>query len=859
MSAWAFPTALLLLGLTSESLQGGLPPSSLGLGKGLGGSNGYRSGFGNGRGLGAQPGPPAQNGYGAGIGGGAKPQKPGVSPGFRNGNGLGVETLPGAAAQPGYGNALGAGAFPGLGAQLGFGARNGIGAGAFPGAGIGGAVKPQKPGLSAGNGLGAGAFPGAGAQPGPQGDLPTPFVNLPRLDRRIGERAGVQVSQLQMALDQVERGPAEVEGGGPEGALQGPSPAGFSSGFGGIGKPQKPGFGTRNGAQPGPPAQNGYGAGFGGSVQTQKPGFGDGNGLGAQPGFVGNMKPQKPGESYPGLISLHGPPESEPPTPCLLALRSGHGLGVGLPGAEDPEGLAAGTKPQKPGFGNGNGLGVQPGPAAPVGYGPGVAEAMKPQKSDLGGSASPLKPGYMLPLGHGLQLLPGLGTGLKPQKPGYGNGNGLGAQPGPCSGGVLANPPTPGIPSDKGGGWGLKSQPPLPGQDGKFPGHQSPNGYGPGAGLGFGGGLRPQKVGLGYGNGGLGAGFFPEARQQPGFPGANGFLNGQAAGPRGFPWPFLRAWGAALKPRYGVGGTYPEVGSQPGGPEVKRGSNGPLGNGFGGCTGGNPDLWEEQIVALRPPVTSALAFDWLECGSARLRLAGPLRETLGHLLEGQGLRELRARGPGAAAVAKLAAPLPRSRSHPRLARARVHSRQGRSRVSLSLTPPPAPSLPHPPLPGLPPGLSPAPPPPPSVLALAELPPLPALPLRPAPPAPWGPGAHVALPELPPEACVPAPPAAALALQDLPRLPAPAPLPAHLPLPPLPEAAAAATPGPVGARGRPPLIAEPPPQPLPPLPARPSPFNLLAPPVPRDSWPLPALPPPLPPPPPPSYFFLSPPC
>lgn len=40
--------------------------------------------------------------------------------------------------------------------------------------------------------------------------------------------------------------------------------------------------------------------------------------------------------------------------------------------------------------------------------------------------------------------------------------------------------------------------------------------------------------------------------------------SGQAAGPRGFPWPFLRAWGAALKPRYGVGGTYPEVGSQPG-------------------------------------------------------------------------------------------------------------------------------------------------------------------------------------------------------------------------------------------------------------------------------------------------------
>ncbi|MEJ1287464.1 hypothetical protein NN561_018483 [Cricetulus griseus] len=151
------------------------------------------------------------------------------------------------------------------------------------------------------------------------------------------------------------------------------------------------------------------------------------------------------------------------------------------------------------------------------------------------------------------------------------------------------------------------------------------------------------------------------------------------------------------------------------------------------------------------------------------------------------------------------------------------------------------------------------PPPPSALALAELPPLPALPLRPELLAPWGPGVHLALPELPPEVCAPAPPAAALALQDLPRLPAPAPPPAHLPLPPLPEAAVAAIPGPVGARGRPPLLAEPPPQPLPPLPARPSPFTLLAPPLPREPWPLPVFPPPLPPPPPPPYFFLSPPC
>lgn len=32
-------------------------------------------------------------------------------------------------------------------------------------------------------------------------------------------------------------------------------------------------------------------------------------------GFVGSMKPQKPGESYPGLVFLHGPPESECPHP----------------------------------------------------------------------------------------------------------------------------------------------------------------------------------------------------------------------------------------------------------------------------------------------------------------------------------------------------------------------------------------------------------------------------------------------------------------------------------------------------------------------------------------------------------------
>nr|XP_045368644.1 glycine rich extracellular protein 1 [Camelus bactrianus] len=194
--------------------------------------------------------------------------------------------------------------------------------------------------------------------------------------------------------------------------------------------------------------------------------------------------------------------------------------------------------------------------------------------------------------------------------------------PGPCNGGVppllLPRPPTPGVPSDKVGGWGLKSQPPPPMQNGKFPGYQPPNGYGPEAELGFGGGLKPQKVGFGYGNGGPGAGVFPEAHPQPGFPGADGFRNGygeeapehpeviapapEGNGPTGALggslWPSLQPWGAALKPGYGARSAYPrgpygqlrpELGPGPsGGPEVKRGSSGPLGNGYGGrCPFGN--------------------------------------------------------------------------------------------------------------------------------------------------------------------------------------------------------------------------------------------------------------------------------
>ncbi|XP_032462280.1 DNA-binding protein Rfx5-like [Phocoena sinus] len=73
-------------------------------------------------------------------------------------------------------------------------------------------------------------------------------------------------------------------------------------------------------------------------------------------------------------------------------------------------------------------------PQKPVyrnGLGVGAFPGEGPQPG-LGGGLSPPKPGYMS--WNGLQLPPGLGGGLKPQKPGYGNGNGLGAQPGEGAG-----------------------------------------------------------------------------------------------------------------------------------------------------------------------------------------------------------------------------------------------------------------------------------------------------------------------------------------------------------------------------------------------------------------------------------------
>nr|KAF6439617.1 hypothetical protein HJG63_000114 [Rousettus aegyptiacus] len=396
-----------------------------------------------------------------------------------------------------------------------------------------------------------------------------------------------------------------------------PTQNGYGTGIGGGVKPYKPGFGRgvksskpgygnglgasafpSLGAQPGGMksqkpglvAQNGgQGPGIGGGVKPQKPGFDNRNGMGArvfpkvgaQTGLGGGMKPQKPG--YGGVRKPQKP------------------------------GFGASVKPQKPGFRNGNGLGAQPGLATQNGYGAGLGRVMKPQKPGFGVGVKPQKPAFKNGNRLGTQL--DVGEGMKPQKlgympgngllPGFGNGNGLGAQPGPCNGRVspllLPRLSTPGVPSDRAGGWDLKFQPPPPLQNGKFPaptpaiqwglkpqiaGYQPSNGYGPGAELGFGDGLKLKKVGFSYENGGLGTGVFPETLPKPGFPGANGFRNGygkemlmypkaeapvpegngQIGALRGILWPSLQTWGSSLNSGYGVKGAYPGIGSQPGGP-----------------------------------------------------------------------------------------------------------------------------------------------------------------------------------------------------------------------------------------------------------------------------------------------------
>nr|XP_030704355.1 collagen alpha-1(I) chain-like isoform X5 [Globicephala melas] len=432
-----------------------------------------------------------------------------------------------------------------------------------------------------------------------------------------------------------------------------------------------PGLSSRNGLGAG--AFPGVGAqpGLGGGMKPQKPGFGNSYRLGAQPGIAEAMKPQKPG------------------------------LGGGL--SPPKPGLGGGLKPQKPG---------EPEPSPSLS----CTSSCCPSRTPLPNTV-PHIPAFPL---QDMAMAMGWGPSQFLLQPSSGGRN-LRKQvciclpcPTPCqirsflhlpcslghlrcSGTLRArkflSESTLGIsccfhisfllvpfPVDEKSPlllrvWKVHTGPPRSlGKSGSsllisipLTGYQPPNGYRPGAELGFGGGLKPQKVGeppgphlghelclphsFGYRNGGLGSGVFPEARAQPGFPGTDGFWNGyeraavvrpnvaapapggngQAGAPRGSPWPSLQPWGANLRPRYGARGAYPEVRSQPGpygqlrpelgpgplgewgsprawgkagvgrrtakssgdwgalaclcalgGPEVKRGSNGLMGNGYGG-------------------------------------------------------------------------------------------------------------------------------------------------------------------------------------------------------------------------------------------------------------------------------------
>ncbi|EDM03770.1 rCG34165, isoform CRA_b [Rattus norvegicus] len=412
-----------------------------------------------------------------------------------------------------------------------------------PKPGFGVAVKPQKSGY----GLGLRVFPGVGAQPGP----PT----------------------------QNGHGPGTSE------SMKSPKP-GFSNGNG-IGAEALPGVG----------AQPGLGAG----AKPQKAGFGNGNTLGAQPDLGGGLRPQKPG--YEAVKSQKSG----------FGNRSGFGLGA-QPGPPAQNGHGPGTsegmKPPKPGFSNGNGIGAEALPG--VGAQPGFREGRKPQKPGYGNkNGLDALPGYGTDLktqkpgswnGHGLGVQLGYRNGLGPRtfqgqglRPGYNLGNGVAAQPGSCNGGIappqfLPGPPTT-VPSDKGGGWGLKSQLPPPVQNG------------------FHGGLKLQKVGFHYGNAALEAGILPEILQS-GFPTANGFSNGLREETLLYPKatvPTLerhgqagafQPWGAGVKPEYGYAGLGIQTGpygqlrpelrlEHLGDPELKTYTKSPLGNGYRGhCPSG---------------------------------------------------------------------------------------------------------------------------------------------------------------------------------------------------------------------------------------------------------------------------------
>ncbi|CAD7683446.1 unnamed protein product [Nyctereutes procyonoides] len=258
--------------------------------------------------------------------------------------------------------------------------------------------------------------------------------------------------------------------------------------------------------------------------------------------------------------------ESAPPcSPGLPLLSLGLGKGYGPLG-----GLGAG-------FENGNGLGTQPGIGAGI-------RAQKPGFGNRNGLAAGAFPGAV--------TQPGFGGGVQPQKPVYGNGLGmgafprLGAQPG-VGGGVKPQKPAFG----NGNGMGVGAQPGLgAGVSPQKPGFRNGNGLGggafPGAGAqpGFGGGMKPQKPGEprpclspppnlsstpftqppncppGFGNGnGLGA--------QPGFgvgtkPQKPGFGNGNGLGAQ--PGPVV-PMGYRPVYRNGLGaGAFPGEGAQPG-------------------------------------------------------------------------------------------------------------------------------------------------------------------------------------------------------------------------------------------------------------------------------------------------------
>nr|XP_023416451.1 basic proline-rich protein-like [Cavia porcellus] len=408
---------------------------------------------------------------------------------------------------------------------------------------------------------------------------------------------------------------------------------------------------------------------------------------------------EAPPQPRPRVLRARRPDSSAERSHCASATGSKCGSGFGSSAKPQKSGMGGGVNPQKPEYGTRPGataflgVGAQPAPVIQNGYGPGAGEDVNLQRLGFAsGNSLAAQPGLGIrnrldsETFPGGQIQPGgYGGDMKPQQPGYRNGNGLVAQSGGATGnrfgdlGGRKGPPTPGVPSDKGGGWGLKSQLSPPVRNGKIPGfpeasgfrngYQPPNGYGPGAELGFSGGLMLQKVGFGYRNGALGAGVFPEAEPQPGFPEANGFRNGESdSGDKG-PMGSLH-WASAPLPA--TAAPWPQA--------------------------------HRHLIGWR---VSSGASDWLARRGAAL---GPVG---------------RSRGTGDG-VGKLAVRLPRSRSHPRLGRARAHPRLSRARASLPASP-----LPHPPLPGLPPGLSCGPsPPPPSALARAELPPLPALPLRP---------------------------------------------------------------------------------------------------------------------------------